>query len=187
LIGLPAGTVMLVPYTSEWERLFELEKALLEAAIGPYVHDIQHVGSTAIPGMVAKPIIDIGIAVASFEAAKVCISPIEQLGYEYKGEFGIPRRHYFVKGSPRTHHIHMNEISGPDWENQVLFRDYLIDHPGVAREYSALKTELAGQYPADRERYLAGKAPFIEQVLDMARSEVQAEARAHHRHGRARP
>ena len=170
MIGLERDIVRLVRYTAEWKRLFEQEKTRLQAAIGPYVLDIQHVGSTAIPGMVAKPIIDISIAVTNFEEARVCIQPIEGLGYEYRGEFGIPRRHYFVKGDPRTHHIHMNEIDSRDLENQVLFRDYLIQHPGLAEEYAALKAELAGRYPADREAYLDGKAPFIERVLGMARS-----------------
>jgi GrpB-like predicted nucleotidyltransferase (UPF0157 family) len=158
MIGLQRGIVKLAPYAAEWKRLFEEEKALLETVIGQYVLDIQHVGSTAVPGMVAKPIIDIGIAVASFE--------------EYRGEHGIPRRHYFTKGHPRTHQIHMNEIGSRDWENLVLFRDYLIQHPGLAEEYAALKAELARRYPTNREAYLDGKAPFIERVLEMARSAV---------------
>lgn len=170
MIGLEAGVVRLVPYTGEWKRLFEEERTLLQTAIGQYVLDIQHVGSTSIPGMVAKPILDIGIAVTSFEEARVCISPVEQLGYEYKGEFGIPRRRYFVKGDPRTHHIHMNEMGSLDWENQVLFRDYLMQHPESAEEYAALKMELAQRYSTDREAYLDGKAPFIERVLEMARA-----------------
>jgi GrpB-like predicted nucleotidyltransferase (UPF0157 family) len=170
MIGLEKGVVKLAPYTAEWRRLFEKEKALLQAFIGQYVLDIQHVGSTAIRGMIAKPIIDIGIAVTSFEGSRVCIQPIEQLGYEYRGEQGIPRRHYFVKGHPRTHHLHMNEIESRDWENQVLFRDYLIQRPELAEEYAALKAGLAERYSTDREAYLDGKAPFIEQVLKMARS-----------------
>lgn len=170
MIGLSKGVVRLAPYTAEWERLFEEEKERLQAAIGQYVLSIQHVGSTAIPGMVAKPIIDIGIAVTDLDQARVCIQPVEQLGYEYRGEHGIPRRHYFAKGDPRTHHIHMNEIRGRDWQNQVLFRDYLIQHPESAEEYAALKVALATQYAADREAYLAGKAPFIERTLEEARS-----------------
>ena len=172
MIGLERGVVKLIPYTAEWKRLFGKETALLRTVIAQYVLDIQHVGSTSIPGMVAKPIIDIAIAVTNFEEARVCIPPIEQLGYEYKGEFGIPRRHYFVKGNPRTHHIHMNEIDSRDWENQVLFRDYLIQHPGLAEEYAALKEELSRRYPTDREAYQDGKASFIERVLETARSTV---------------
>jgi len=172
MIGLERGLVRLVPYTGEWKQLFEEEKGLLQTAIGQYVLDIQHVGSTAIPGMVAKPIIDIGIAVTCFEEATVCVGPVEQLGYEYRGEHGIPRRHYFVKGDPRTHHIHMNESGSRAWQNLVLFRDYLIQHAEVAEEYAALKVEVAQQYSTDREAYLDGKAPFIERILENARSAV---------------
>ena len=172
MIGLERDRVRLAPYTPKWRRLFEEEKARLQAAIGPYVLDIQHVGSTSIPGMIAKPIIDIGVSVTSFEGARVCIQPVEQLGYEYRGEFGIPLRHYFVKGDPRTHHLHMHELGSPDWENQVLFRDYLIQHPDLAEEYAALKMDLAQRYPTDREAYLEAKAPFIQRVMGMARSAV---------------
>ena len=173
MIGLPRGTVKLIPYTSEWARLFEEEKARLEAAIGDEVLDIQHVGSTSIPGMIAKPILDIGIAVKDYEEARVCIRPIEQLGYEYRGEHGIPRRHFFVKGESRTHHIHMNERCSRAWENQVLFRDYLIRYPEQAQEYAALKSELAKRHPKDREAYTKGKASFIEGVLERARKELR--------------
>src|SRR5689334_1122677 len=107
MTGLEEGALRLTPYHKEWEQLFREEKARLQAAVGLFVLDIQHVGSTSIPGLIAKPIIDIAIAVRSFEEARVCIQPVESLGYRYRGENGIPRRHFFVKGNPRTHHIHM--------------------------------------------------------------------------------
>ena len=172
-IGLDLGTVRLSPYSADWPRLFEEEKVLLQAAVGPYVLDIQHVGSTSIPGIPAKPIIDIGIAVENFEEAAVCIAPIEALGYTYKGENGIPRRHYFSKGIPRTHHIHINEINSPAWENHILFRDYLIQHPEVGQEYSDRKLKLAGLHPVYRAAYQAGKDPFIEDVLRAAREALK--------------
>jgi GrpB-like predicted nucleotidyltransferase (UPF0157 family) len=171
IIGLERGIVKLALYTTEWQRLFEEEKARIQAAIGHWTLDIQHVGSTSIPGVVAKPILDIGVAVENFEEASVCIEPLEQLGYEYCGENGIPRRHFFVMGDPRTHHLHVNEIHSRDWENQVFFRDYLILHPDFAEEYTALKLRLAERFPTDRDAYLEGKAPFIERVLRLARSE----------------
>ena len=170
MIGVGGSVVELSPYTAEWRRLFEEEKALLQAAVGQHVLDIQHVGSTAVPGMIAKPIIDIGIAVASFEEARVCIPPIEHLGYKYRGEHGMPHRHYFVKGNPRTRHLHMHERDSPEWKNHVLFRDYLIEHREVAEAYAALKTGLAQRYSTDRQAYLHGKASFIERVLETARS-----------------
>ena len=171
MIGLEPGIVKLIPHHVEWRRLFEEEESRLQAAVGNYVLDIQHVGSTSIPGIPAKPILDIAIAIENFEEAVICIHPLRQLGYEYKGENGIPRRHYFQKGDPRTHHIHMNEYGSRDWENQILFRDYLIRHPRTAEAYAKLKLELASQFRTDRERYLQGKAPFIEQVLHLARLE----------------
>ncbi len=171
MVGLKRDTVRLTSYTNKWERLFEEEKSRLQGVIGRYVLDIQHVGSTSIPGMVAKPIIDIAIAVKNFEEASVCIKPIEQLGYEYKGENGISRRHFFVKGNPTTHHIHMNEIGSRDWNDLIIFRNYLTHHEEIAKEYSELKMVLAQRYPTDRQAYQDNKAPFIERVLQLARSE----------------
>ncbi len=175
IIGLEKGIVRIVPHQPAWASLFEEEKARIETAVGPHILDIQHVGSTAIPGIPAKPIIDIGVAVRDFEEAAVCIAPIVQLGYTYRGENGIPRRHYFRKGDdiqPRTHHIHINEIDGPDWKNQVDFRDYLRQHPETAAQYAQLKTSLAQRHPTDRLAYLYGKAAFIENVLRLARQQT---------------
>ena len=170
MIGLQTGIVKLVPYTSKWRRLFDQEKARLQAAVGDYVLDTQHVGSTSIPAMAAKPIIDIGIAVQNFEKATICIKPIEKLGYKYKGEYGIPRRHYFVKGNPRTHHIHMVEVNSRDWETMLLFRDYLTQHSELAEEYVELKLKLAQQFPTNRQAYQDAKSQFIERVLQLAAS-----------------
>lgn len=169
LIGLEEGVVRIEPYTSMWAELYAVEAARIQAAIGNFILDLQHVGSTSIPGMVAKPILDLTAAVKQFEAASVCIAPLEGLGYRYLGENGIPRRHFFIKGKPRTHHLHINEIHSRDWENQVLFRDYLCAHPAVAREYAALKMALAHLHPHDRDAYLYGKAPYIQRILAMAR------------------
>ena len=171
VLGLEPGVVRLLAYQEEWRQLFAEEKARLQAALGETVLDIQHVGSTSVPGLPAKPIIDIGIAVGNYEAATVCINPIEQLGYTYLGENGIPRRHYFRKGEPRTHHIHMNEMRSVAWENQVLFRDYLLRHPEAVEAYAKLKITLVRQFPADRDAYTLRKAPLITQILDLAREE----------------
>lgn len=172
MIGLPPGLVKLAPHSPEWARLFEAEKARLLAAIGEYVLDIQHVGSTSVTGLSAKPIIDIAIAVRDFDEARVCIEPMARLGYTYKGENGIPRRHFFVRGETRTHHIHMNERHSRDWQEQILFRDYLRRHAESAQEYAALKAELARRFPADRESYTEAKAPFIQMVLRLAGEEA---------------
>jgi len=146
----------------------------MEAALGAFVLDIQHIGSTSVPNLPAKPIIDIGIAVRDFEAAFVCIAPIEALGYIYRGENGIPRRHFFRKGDPeRTHHIHMVEVESAEWAQQLLFRDYLRSHSDALRQYADLKIDLARRYPKDREAYLAAKAPLIGEILALARLEKE--------------
>lgn len=170
MFGLERGVVKLVPYTPEWKRLYEVEKTALHMIVGFYILDIQHIGSTSIPGMLAKPIIDIAIAVADYEEARVCIPLIEGLGYEYRGERGIPRRHLFAKGNPRVFHIHMLEIDSLEWQNHLLFRDYLCQYPYVATQYAELKGQLASKYPQDRLAYQDGKAAFIERVLQIARA-----------------
>jgi GrpB-like predicted nucleotidyltransferase (UPF0157 family) len=172
MIGLERGVVRLVPYSTEWVQLFEVEKTALLNVLAAYILDIQHVGSTAISGMLAKPIIDIAIAVTDFDQARVCIPLIEDLGYEFRSEQDIPRRHMFAKGNPRIFHVHMLEKGSLEWQNHLHFRDYLNQHRDVAREYARLKLRLATQFPQDREAYTDGKASFIQQVLQLARSEA---------------
>lgn len=168
MLGLETGKLKFLPHDPEWKGLFEKEKQLLQAAIGNNVLDIQHVGSTSIPGIIAKPILDIGIAVANFETAFICIEPIEKLGYAYRGENGILRRHFFVKGNPRTHHIHMLEIMSQDWQRLILFRDYLVQHPEMAQQYVQIKLKLFKQFKGDRNAYQDGKRNLIEQVEQQA-------------------
>src|SRR5262245_51369143 len=150
MLGLSSGQVLLSPYESGWRTLFLEEMGRLQASIGGYVLDIQHIGSTSIPGILAKPILDIGIAVANFEEAVRCIPPIEELEYTYKGENGISRRHYFIKGVSRTHHVHMIEMDSEEWNSLLLFRDYLIMNPRTARQYVRLKRELVKQFANGR-------------------------------------
>lgn len=171
MLGLERDKVKLSPYQSVWTQLYEEEKRRLEEVIGEGIVDIQHIGSTAVLGLKAKPILDIGIAVKNFEEAFALVSPTESLGYTYRGENGIPRRHYFVKGPPnkRTHHIHMFEEVDEEWAKHLLFRDYLWTHPETLTAYQALKEDLAKRYPRDREAYTDGKHTFIQKVLMEAR------------------
>jgi GrpB-like predicted nucleotidyltransferase (UPF0157 family) len=152
--------------------------------LGPHALDIKHVGSTAIPGILAKPILDIAVAVACFEGASVCIAPLEALGYLYRGEHGIPRRHYFVlrapQGDARLVHLHMLEIQSANWEDHLLFRDYLRAHPAEAQAYQALKQQLAARFRHDRHAYTKGKTAFVTRILELARAAptaCQAQAR----------
>ncbi|RQW11088.1 GrpB family protein [candidate division KSB1 bacterium] len=170
IIGLAKGTVALHPYTLAWKCLYEEERETMKDVLGKAILDIQHVGSTSIPAMIAKPIIDIAVAVDSFEGATVTIKPLENLGYEYRGELGIPRRHYFSKGDPCTHHIHMVEFKSREWINHLAFRDYLIQHPESAKAYADLKRTLAKMFAMDRKAYTEGKAAFINKILQLADS-----------------
>lgn len=172
MLGLPSRQLRLSLYDPNWSLLFLAEKEQLFAILNNYILDVQHIGSTSIPGLPAKPILDIGVAVTNFEEATRCIPLLEQLNYTYKGENGIPRRHYFVKGDPRTHHLHMLEIASEEWKHHLLFRDYLRANPASAHEYARLKQTLAMQFANDREAYQNGKEDFIQAVLHQANQEA---------------
>jgi GrpB-like predicted nucleotidyltransferase (UPF0157 family)/protein associated with RNAse G/E len=170
MIGLSAQQVTLAPYHPAWPRLYAEEAARIATAIGHWVVQIEHIGSTSVPGLAAKPIIDIGVAVVNFEEATRCIQPLLALGYTYRGEHGIPRRHFFIKneGALRTHHLHMLEPTNPDWRQHIAFRDYLRQRPDVVGEYATLKQQLAAQFPNDRRLYTEAKSGFITRSLRKA-------------------
>ena len=167
-LGLKRGELYLSPYREEWETLFDSEKKILLSAIGNHIIDIQHVGSTSIPGIPAKPILDLGIAVDEFENARTCIEPLTDIGYSFRGEHGILQRHYFTRGDPTTHHIHMVEESSDEWTKLIRFRDLLRADPKMAEDYSNLKRDLWERLPGDRKAYQAAKAAFICDVLKRA-------------------
>ena len=169
MLGLKRGIVRLVPHTERWHDLFTEEEDRLRVAISEYALSVEHVGSTAICGLPAKPIIDIAVAVREIADAEKCVMPLERIGYEYRGEQGIAGRHFFGKGEPRTHHLHMVEMSSDFWRSHLLFRDYLRQHREVRENYEKLKQWLAQKYEEDREAYTEGKAAFIEEVLEAAR------------------
>lgn len=161
-------------YDPKWPILYEEEKGRILAVIGRKVVAIEHIGSTAVPGLGAKPIIDIMVAVSQLADADQCIQPLQIIGYEYVPEYeaSIPERRYFRKGpsGARTHHIHMVELSSDFWERHLLFRDFLRAHPEVAKKYYELKKELAAKYGPDHDAYTDAKVSFIESVLDKART-----------------
>ena len=167
-LGLLKGIVKLEQHTEQWRQLFIEEAATIRATIGEISALIEHVGSTSIGGIAAKPIIDIAVGVEKLVDGEKCVVPLENIGYEYRGEHGIAGRFYFVKGEPRTHHLHLVEKDSDFWRSHLLFRDYLRAHPAVAKEYEKLKLELARKYANDRDAYLYGKTDFIENVLKIA-------------------
>jgi GrpB-like predicted nucleotidyltransferase (UPF0157 family) len=165
LLGLQRGTVTLSPHRKEWHQIFNEEQSRILHAIGEHVAAIEHVGSTAICGIVAKPILDVMVGIPTFEDGEKCVAALDKLGYEYKGQNGVPGRHFFGKGAPRTHHLHMVAVDSDFWKHHLLFRDYLISNRQVAEEYNNLKIELAARFPRDREAYTNGKESFVKRVL----------------------
>lgn len=170
MIGLEKGVVRVVPYDPDWQVQYALEAARLYSSIGEFVLDIQHVGSTAVPGCDAKPIIDIAICIANLDKVDACVPLLAQLGYEYKGENGIPGRHYFQRGRPVClFHIHMSMPEHANWINHMRFRDHLLAHTEAVQAYCQLKHDLAARYPNDRLAYTEGKAEFIRSILEAAK------------------
>lgn len=175
---IPPGkqrTVVLVPDDGTRSARYEQErKHLLHVLAGvPWVLDIQHIGSTAVAGLAAKPIIDIAIGVTSFAEAVACVEPVETLGYEYRGEAGIAGRHFFIKNNPdepdpglrRIVHLHIVEQDSSAWRNYLAFRDALRTDAQLARRYEDLKRELAKKFTDNTEAYTSAKADFIHDVL----------------------
>jgi GrpB-like predicted nucleotidyltransferase (UPF0157 family) len=171
-LGLARGTVRLHAHTPAWPIAFATEVERLRAAVGDHFSVIEHVGSTAIDGMRAKPIVDMMAAVASLDAARALISPIEALGYEYRPDAPPLDRVFFAKGPRhrRTHHLSLTQLNSEYWFRTLLFRDYLRAHAETAQEYRSLKEELARAFAEDRGSYTVGKAAFVESVLALARS-----------------
>ena len=171
------GGVHLSPYTPAWRWRFLLERLRFWVGLPDRVLRIEHIGSTAIPGMPAKPIIDIMIVVAGYEGASGNIRALERLGYEYKGENHELRQHHLVKGSPTTHTLYLVEPGNEELVARIRFRDYLIDHPEAARAYAGLKTELAVRHATDLKAYQEGKLEFVRGIAEMAGQE-DADVRA---------
>jgi len=170
--------VAVVAYDPLWPRLFEEEKEHLLACLPPeLIRRIEHFGSTAVFGLPAKPIVDILVEVTDLDETRQRIAPIlENQGYDYfwrpsRGDDVPPYYAWFIKrgkGGKRTHHIHMVEARFEHWD-RLLFRDYLIEHPEVAREYAALKLTLSQTYRNDRAAYTKAKTDFITRVTETAR------------------
>lgn len=175
-LGLARGTVRLVPYDPAWRDLFLAEAARLRAALGDRLLAVDHVGSTSIPGMDAKPVLDMMGAVASLAEAERLAPLVEALGYELRPDPEIPERRFFVRGrtTRRTHHFSLVEPTSAYWRDTLLFRDWLRAHPEAAEEYRALKHDLAVRYARDRQAYTSGKGAFVQAVLERARAAYAA-------------
>lgn len=164
MLGLPKGEVFLAPWTEDWAKEFLLEKERIQSTIGKYAVAIHHIGSTAVDGLSAKPIIDIAIEIQDFNDGATCAILLEEFGYAYKGTNILPDRHYFNKGEPRTHQIHMYEMGNKYLNAQLKFRDYLCCNQAARIAYEDLKITLAEENKFDKHKYAEEKTNFVNKI-----------------------
>jgi GrpB-like predicted nucleotidyltransferase (UPF0157 family) len=173
---MPPTAIEIVPYDSTWPARFEHERAVLQAIFRSVPVQIEHIGSTAVPALAAKPVIDIMLGADRLAEVEDRIADLVQAGYEYvrRYERAFPQRRLFAKPQqrPRSFHLHAVERASAFWQRQLLFRDFLRAHRDVASEYETLKRRLAADFRADRDGYADAKTVFIEAALERARREA---------------
>lgn len=168
--------IRLVPYDPAWPARYEAEAAVLRDRLGAWITGgVHHVGSTSVPGLAAKPIIDIAVGVTGLESTRGCIELLADLDYLY-WPYRAEVMHWFCKPDParRTHHLHLIPTGSARLADELAFRDYLRAHPDAAGRYAALKQELAVRYREDRDAYTDGKAAFVAEVTRAAHAWLAA-------------
>ena len=159
--------VEVVPHNPGWRDAFGAEAERVAAALGENVVAVHHIGSTAIPNIYAKPVIDLLVEVGDISEVDGRSAAMESLGYEVMGEYGLPGRRYFRKDDRegvRTHHVHVFEAGSAEAERHLAFRDYMVAHPEEAQSYSELKRKLAKEHPQNIDGYMDGKDSFIKEM-----------------------
>lgn len=159
--------VVVLPYDEQWKQDFLKIKAELANALGQLAIGIEHVGSTSVQGLSAKPIIDIDVVIKGYTILEDVISALGEIGYQHEGNLGIVGREAFKydgKEHLKMHHLYVCPEDSPELRKHIAFRDFLRVHPEAVREYSRIKEEGAKQYPNDIERYIEHKSPFIEKI-----------------------
>ena len=176
-LGTQGGRIEIVEYNPDWPRLFEREAAAILKACGPRVVEVHHVGSTAVPGLAAKPVLDVMPVAAGPAEALEAVPRMASLGYRYRGENGIAGRCYFEKAVDGriVAHVHMFPPDHSAIRRHLVFRDYLRAHPDAAHDYERLKRDLAAKHRNDREAYTDAKAAFIEGIIAAAAMGGRAE------------
>ena len=161
--------VVVEDYNPKWPLLYEEEKEKILSLLGSSALGVEHIGSTSVPGLAAKPIIDIMVRMENLEHARDCIPLIESLGYRYSPEVEevFTDRVYFWKGTEEVHiaHLALMEKTSPHWPNLIAFRDYLKNHPHEAKRYETLKKKLAEKYVSNPNLYANGKEEFVASIL----------------------
>jgi GrpB-like predicted nucleotidyltransferase (UPF0157 family) len=161
--------IVIVDYDPGWPELFKKLRACIANALGDLAAAIEHVGSTAVPGLTAKPVIDIDVLLSSSGSLPRAIERLAPLGYTHQGNLGIANREAFSQplGQP-AHHLYVCPFDSPEYRRHIAFRDYLRTHAETAKLYGELKRNLAAEFRHDRERYTAGKTEFVEKILRAA-------------------
>ena len=164
-LGLESGVVRVVPYDPQWPELFRIEAHRLAPALTELGVTLEHTGSTSVPGLAAKPILDILAGYDDSARLPKIITVLVDAGYIHRGEQGIPGREFFRRGDPRAYHIHLAKRGGGFWTDHLKFRDALRADAKLRDAYAALKTQLAQRFPRNREAYIEAKTDFVKAVL----------------------
>lgn len=159
--------IVLVEHDPRWLADAAEESQRIAGAC-PGVLRVEHIGSTSVPGLAAKPLLDLMPLLRSFEDGFACVGPMRALGYWYAGDYGIAGRHLFVKGSPRTHHVHMLMDGSKEAVRHLAVRDVLRASPALAARYAELKRQLAARFHNDREGYAMAKSGFMQELFVLA-------------------
>lgn len=178
MLGLNKDVVKLVEHTNNWKKLFKVEKSLLNSLVGEHVVDIQHIGSTAIDGIAAKPLLDILVGVRSMgDAQKFDKHKLKEANIYHLARVQNEGKEVFAKFSnlenlTKTHVLHVVEYGGDWWQKHIFFRDYLNDHPEVAKQYEVLKKEMAEAFPTNERSYAEGKKDFVDRIILLREGEI---------------
>lgn len=168
-LGLESGVVRVVEYDARWPRLFAAERRRILRQCGTPALRLEHVGGTSIPGLCAKPVLDIAAGRPRDAVIEDCVAAFERAGYAHRGEQGVPGREFFRRGQPRAYHVHLVEEGGSLWRDYLAFRDFLRADADAARRFAGVKHLLAARFPHDRESYISAKSPYVEEILRRAR------------------
>lgn len=169
----PNELIELVDYDPRWPEQYQAEHDRLVETLGDRIIEIEHIGSTSVPGLRAKPIIDILVVVEDFDRIENYRALLEPLGYAHHAHADESDRIFFWKGTPRTHHVHIVEYATWEHQRHLIFRDYLRAHPKIARLYEKVKAELHANFTGNRLAYNRGKTAFIKSVTARAIDEIK--------------
>ena len=157
--------VRLVEYDERWPALFAAESGRILTLVPELPLTLEHVGSTAVPGLCAKPVLDILAGHPAAAPIVKYLAPFERAGYQHRGNAGIVGHQFFRRGQPRAYHVHLVELGGLLWREYLAFRDYLRSDPQAVARYAEIKRALAARFPRDREAYITGKGSFVLEAI----------------------